>query len=37
VVSLKWDNVLFMKGSHGRAVVKLARFFAKMSVNAPGG
>lgn len=36
-VSAKWDKVLLMDGSHGRAVVDLARFFARLGMKAPGG
>ena len=36
-LSAKWDKVLLMDGSHGRAVVELARFFARVGVKAPAG
>jgi fluoroacetyl-CoA thioesterase len=36
-VSAKWGEVLLMEGSHGRAVVNLARFFAKLGTRAPEG
>jgi predicted thioesterase len=36
-LSAKWDKVLLMDGSHGRAVVELARFFARVGMKAPAG
>jgi predicted thioesterase len=36
-VSAKWGEVLLMEGSHGRAVVNLARFFAKLGTRVPEG
>lgn len=35
-VSARWGEVLLMEGSHGRAVVNLARFFARLGMKAPG-
>ena len=36
-VSAKWGEVLLMEGSHGRVVVNLARFFARLGVRTPEG
>lgn len=34
-VSASWGEVLLMEGRHGRAVVNLARFFAKLGMRTP--
>ncbi len=36
-ISAKWGEVLLMEGSHGRAVVNLARFFARLGMRTPEG
>ncbi|HLI12499.1 MAG TPA: thioesterase family protein [Alphaproteobacteria bacterium] len=34
-VTAKWNDTLLMEGTHGRAVVNLARFFARLGMTPP--